>query len=134
MPVRANAPKTYARNDPRKIQLAERRNSLQGPAPRATSTGTTRDQLSLLRASFVDSSVPVDTSAGITLPTDTKLAPPPINAEPLAQFPLDLSTGTSVVSSTHQRVQLHVPHNLMSAEIAQIFERVQSTTTTASNI
>ena len=134
-PVRVNAPMTYRRyaNDPRKFHVAEHRDSLQGTAARATPTVSARDPLSLLRASFVDSSVPVYTSAGTTLPTYTTLAPP-INADHLAQLPLDLSTGASVVASTHQRVQLHVLNSFMTAEIASILERVQTTTTTASEI
>ena len=86
-PVRVNTPVTYGRyaNDPRKLHVAERRDSLQGPAARATPTVSARDPLSLLRASFVDSTVPVYTSAGTTLPTYTTLASP-IHADHLSKI------------------------------------------------
>ena len=137
-PVRLNAPMTYGRyaQDSRKGQASEQRDSHQQPAVRATPRATSKDPLSLLRSSFVDASAPVYTSAGTTLPTYTTLRPPPplISAEQLAQLPLDLSTGATVVSSSIQRVHLHVPSSLMTQEINSILARVQTASTTASEL
>ena len=133
-PVRPSAPITYGRYNPntRKWQAPDKRDSHQGTSARAAPRAT-KDQLSLLRASFTDASMPVYTSAGTTLPTYCTLgphSPPLINAQELAALPLDLSTSARVVTSSSSHVQLQVPRSLMTQEINQILTRVQAEITT----
>ena len=137
-PVRPSAPITYGRHAPanKKHPMQDRRVSQQETAGRTTTRTSGKDPLSLLRASFTDATTPVYTSAGTTLPTYCTLGHPPpmVHAQQLAALPLDLSTRATVVSSTPNRVQLHVPASLMTQEINSILSRVPTETPTTMEI
>ena len=133
-PVRPSAPITYGRHAPvnKRQQTQDRRASQQETSAKATSRATGKSPLSLLRASFTDATTPVYTSAGTTLPTYCTLGHPPpmIHAQQLAALPLDLSARATVVASTPNRIQLHVPSSLMTQEINFILSGVQAETPT----